>query len=405
MIGRIGFVFSVVAFLLLAFVRSASAQTEIPPAPVEGSGTGEIFGTIINRTPGGYVPAGLSTMLHAWDQQQREKLMLHGQSTEDGRFIFEDIAFEPGVYYSAMVSYEDAAYFSDPVQVEPKQTSIRLEVPIYEKTDDLSQARIEQMHVLFYFDQGGLAVGEVYSLSNLGDKTIQGAVSLEDGTPATIRFPLPEAASNIQFNDNSGRFLQFPGAYVDTAPLVPGENSSQAMVTYVMPYESSLSYSYTAPVPVRRVSFLFPRDSGLSLEGESLKPAGERQMQDGTTFSVFSIDGPKAGETIEVALSGKIGTAAAGGDFLAPRNSSWGIGIGATAIGLALIILGIWWWRKPGYQNEVVLAPEEEFASILTEIALLDQDYERGEIEEVAYRDQRLHLLQQAKAAAQTAEE
>ena len=393
-----------ISIFLLVTTRVASAQTQPPSNPADDSSTGEVSGAITNGTPGASVPGGLDLMLHAWDDTDAQKLMLHGQSTPEGSFVFDEVPFEPGLMYAVMAVYEDGMYYSDLVQVEPDQTELQLEVPIYESTTDLSQARIDQVHVLFYFDQGGLAVSEVYVLSNLGDTTVKGTDALEDGTPVTLKFSLPEEAASISFNrDNGGRFLQYPGGFADTAPLVPGEGASQVLVSYVLPYDNGLAYSFTPPLETGSLSFLAPQDSGLMITGEGIEASGEWPMQDGTNFNVFSHESLKSGETTRISLSGQPETGMMANQPLVSRNLGPGIGIGVAALGLTLIFLGVWWWRKPESQPKET--PVRDFQQLLTEIAVLDETYERGEIEQADYAIRRADLRQQAKATAQQDED
>lgn len=389
----------ITALMLIGFVRAAFAQTETPPQVQPESWVGQVSGTITNQTPGGAVPAKLDLMLHAWDRDNIEKLMMHGTSTPAGAFVFEDVSFEPGLVYAVMADYEDAMYTSDFVPVETGQKSLQVDVPIYEANNDLSQARVDQLHVLFFFEQGGLAVSEVYVLSNLGQTTIKAADTLDDGTPVTLKFSLPDDAASIDFNsENSGRFLQFSGGFADTSPLLPGQGSGQVMVSYILPYEGSRTFSYTAPASVGGISILIPQDSGISLTGAGFEPSGEWSMQEGANFSVFSHAGLETGQTVQVTLSGEPKTGMGSSESLASRDSSRGIAIGSVVLGLALIFLGVWWWRKPAPKPQVV--PARDFEQILTEIALLDQAHERGEIDQDEYTSRRADLRAQAKATS-----
>lgn len=393
--------------LIFGLATPVHAQTGTPPATTEATWTGEVTGTIVNRSPEGEVPDKVDVMLHAWDQNQGEKFMLHGESTAGGNFRFEEVSFEPGLVYAVMADYEEAMYYSEPHQVKAREDSFELEVPIYESSDDLSQVRVDQMHVLFYFAQGGLAVSEVYVLSNSGDHTVKDAVGLEDGTIATLQFPLPEEAANLYFErDPGGRYVQVEGGFADTAPLVPGHANNQIMLTYVLPYEDALTYTYTAPLEIASLSFLYAEEGGLELEGEALTPAGSWPMSTGANFGVLSHPALQAGETVQVNISGEppaesVSMPAMGSvEEPTARNSNLGLGIGGVVLGLALVGLGVWWWRKPeGDDLEDVEVGEEEteFEHALTEIALLDEAFERGEIPEEGYRDQRTRLIRQVK--------
>ncbi|HZD55793.1 MAG TPA: hypothetical protein VE136_03665 [Anaerolineales bacterium] len=389
-----------------------NAQTEPPPAAPEATWTGEVTGIIVNRSPGSEVPDKVDVMLHAWDQRQGEKFMLHGESTSEGDFRFEEVSFEPGLIYAVMADYEEAMYYSEPYQVKEGETSFDLEVPIYESNNDLSQVKVDQMHVLFYFAQGGLAVSEVYVLSNSGDYTVKDAVDLEDGTKATLQLPLPEEAANLYFEgDPGGRYVQIEGGFADTAPLVPGYANTQIMLAYVLPYEDAFTYTYAAPLEIVSLSFLYPEDGGINLKGEGLTPAGSWPMGNGGNFGVLSHPVLQPGETVQLNISGEPLAAPASmlatGSVEEPakKSTNLGLGIGGIVLGLALVGVGVWWWRKPQEDElEDVEAGEEEaaFEHTLTEIALLDEAFERGEIPEEGYRDQRARLIRQVKGDLQS---
>ena len=400
------------AILMPRPATSVSAQTETPPAAPEAAWTGEVTGTIVNRSPDGEVPDKVNVMLHAWDQRQGEKFMLHGESTPEGNFRFEEVSFEPGLIYAVMADYEEAMYYSEPYRVKEGETSFDLEVPIYESSNDLSQVTIDQIHVLFYFAQGGLAVSEVYVLSNSGYYTVKNAVALEDGTKASLQFPLPEGAANLYFEGDPGdRYVQVEGGFADTAPLVPGQANNQIMLAYVLPYEEAFTYTYTAPLEIASLSFLYAEDGGIELEGEALTPAGSWPMGNGTDFAVLSHPALQPGETVQVEISGEPPAASASmpamGSVEEPtsRNSNPGLGIGGLVLGLALVGVGLWWWRKPlGNDLEEVDDGEEgaEFEHALTEIALLDEAFERGDVPEEDYLDQRARLIRQVKGDLRT---
>jgi hypothetical protein len=397
---------------MLGLAAPVRAQTGTPPVAAEAAWTGEVTGTIANRSPGGEVPDKVDIMLHAWDQKQGEKFMLHGEITPEGEFRFEEVSFEPGLIYAVMADYEDAMYYSEPYQVNEGEESFDLEVPIYESSDDLTQVKVEQMHVLFYFAQGGLAVSEVYVLSNSGDYTVKEAVELEDGAKATVKLPLPQKAANLYFEgDPGGRFIQFPGGFADTAPLVPGHANNRIMLTYVLPYDDQLLYTYTAPLEINNVSYLYAEGAGITLTGEGLTPAGSWPMGNGANFGVLSHPALKTGETVQVEISGKPPATAASaptmGNVEEPvsKTSNLGIGIGGLVLGLALVGVGIWWWHKPDQDDDaedIEVGEESEFEDALKEIALLDEAFERGEIPEEGYFDRRARLIRQIKAGLQS---
>lgn len=374
-------------WLLLAVTLPVSvrAQDGTPPAVGASSWKGEVTGSITNGTPGASIPGNVDVMLHGWNNTE-EKVMLHGKSAPDGSFRFADVDFDPGLSYSAMVTYKDVAYFSEPAQVKEGDLSLSFNTPVYETTDDLSQVKIDQMHVLFYAQEGELVVTEVYILSNAGNQTVKDTLVLPSGRKGSLKFPLPEDATNVEFDTQStDRFIQVDGGFVDTAPLTPGENNSQVMVRYTLPYTGEFSYDFTAPVAVSGLSFLVPEESGLKLQSSSLTPAGTRPMQDGTSFAIYTSPGLSPAESIEVSLSGKLKK----GNSSVPGLQDFGLGIavGGSLLGLALLGVGVWWWRRSKDDNTELTSEE-----IIIELEQLDEAYARGEVSEEAYRETRAEL-------------
>ncbi|HJW83037.1 MAG TPA: hypothetical protein VJ754_01915, partial [Anaerolineae bacterium] len=293
--------------LALALAAPAVAQTPVPPQTTPVSWSTQVIGTLVNRTEGGALPDRLDLVLHAWDADLNERLMLDEQSGPDGTFRFEDVPVEPGLLYSVMATYEGVSYFSEPVRAIEGENLPPFEVPIYETTTDTSQIQIERMHVMFLASHAGLEVAEVYSLSNLGDRAVKEAVSLADGTPATFEFPLPTDAANVTFYpDGSNRFVRTPGGFADTGSLLPGAGSGQIMVNYVLPYMPGKTYEYAAQFATRGMNFLVAEDSGLTVTGDGFTPASAQQTSDGLKFAVLTRGPLQPGESVRVTLSGEL---------------------------------------------------------------------------------------------------
>jgi hypothetical protein len=253
----------------------------------------------------------------------------------------------------------------------------------------------------------GLRLAEIYILSNTGDRTIAGITAREDAQ-FPLQFPLPEGATNISFNENSGggRFVLTPGGFADTAPLRPGESTNQVVVTYLLPYEDGLTYSWIAPWPVESLSFMLNTATGLSLEGENLTPSGTRDMGEGGQVDVFSHGALGPGENVTVSLSGTLlqPLVAPAGDMAsevetgAGFSSKKGLALGGAALGLALMAVGVWWYRRPEPEEieEEEDGPEASFDQLVTQIARLDEAHDRGDINGSDYARQRAQMVRQA---------
>lgn len=393
--------------LLLLLAIPALAQDRTPPETPTPQWSGTVSGRIINNTPGGTVPESVSLMLHAWDESFTEKLMRHAESAPDGSFRFDEVRFEPGLTYAVMATYQGVTYFSDPATVTEGEDTLELEVPIYETTTDASLVLVDRMHIIFAPGQGGLTVTELYSLSNLGDRTITGTITLEDGGMATLRFPLPEDAANVGFNDDyGGRFVQVPGGFADTAPLLPGQGSGRVVASYVLPYSDGMTFSYTAPYITGGVNLLLPADSGLALSGEGLIDGGVRTLGAGATFAIFTHDALEAGESLRVVLTGDLAgmgvadqedVALAGRTAFSARTS---ILVGGVVLGLALVVTGLWWLRQAA-EDEAEEVDVTSFDDVVMQIAQLDEAHEQGLVSDEDYEIRRTALREQARLLLQ----
>jgi hypothetical protein len=159
--------------ILLAGPSHGLAQAETIPTQAAPKGDGKVSGTIVNRSPGGTISGAMDIMLHAWDANRAEKVMLHGKSNPDGSFAFTDISLQTGLAYAVMADYQGATYYSDPIPVQAEKELQDIQVSVYDLTQDLSALRIDEMHILLDWAQGDLGVTEVYIFSNTGEYTVK----------------------------------------------------------------------------------------------------------------------------------------------------------------------------------------------------------------------------------------
>ncbi len=387
---------------LILLVAPVKAQTATPPAGT-ATPSGVVTGTIVNRSQGGSIPPELELMVHVWDQTS-DKGMFHGKSQPDGTFRIENVPLEAGSEYLVMAVYNDITYNSQPVTFE-SGNSLNIDAPIYDSTTDLSQVQVDQMHVLFSFAPDGLDVKQVYLLSNLGDRTIKGGIPLNDGSLASLKFPLPDSADYIFFEPDSDRerFVKFAGGFADKDALLPGEQSGQLMVSYLLPYTQNMPFTYTAPLDIKLLSFLIPKDEGITITGADLAKPQITTLQNGSTYLVYSYPELPAGNTLSLSISGSPKSGA--GDDSPARSSRITLGIGGIILGFAMIALGIWWWRRnredengDEESDQGNQAEDTTLDDLIVKIARLDDRLEKGEIQETDYQTQRASLMQQAKA-------
>src|SRR5512147_3016435 len=113
------------------------------------------------------------------------------------------------------------------------------------------------------------------------------------------------------------------------------------MVSYLVPYQGTREYSYTAPLNVAKINFLLPDKANMSLQGAGLMGPESMTLQSGESYEVYSYAGLQAGQTVSISIGGKVATQPS-----KSSNTRNKIAIGATFLGFAFIGAGIWWWRK-----------------------------------------------------------
>lgn len=395
----------IILLLMIAFFlpsKLVKAQTETPP--VEASlPTGVITGKIVNLSQGGKIPENIELMVHAWDQTA-DLGMIHGTSQPNGTFRIEKVPFERDAEYLVMAVYKDVTYNS-PSAVLDSGDTLNIDMPIYESTTDLSQIQVDQLHVLFDEAVDGLEVKEIYVFSNLGDRTVKEAAKLDDGSYATFKVPLPAEADYIFFkpDNDQERFVKFPGGIADKAPLLPGSQTGQFMVSYLLPYKGQTKFTYTAPLNIDQVNLLIPAEKGLTLSGPGLGTPEITSMQDGeTTFKIYSYSKLEAGKTISVSVSGTSGIGKASNSFTSPPLRV-GVTVGLAILGFSMIATGVWWTYRTkdneSDDDESLLENHvtDGMLELILSIAQLDESYEKGEIPAEEYQAERAILMKQAK--------
>jgi hypothetical protein len=134
-------------------------------------------------------------------------------------------------------------------------------------------------------------VQQDFGWTNAGDTAYIGA-------GGTVTVPMPTGAGNIQF---LGTFLEqqgdvADGAYVSTAPIVPGDTS--ATIRYV---DDALP-ALTLPVTFTVRSFSLYVPMGVQAQGTGLRLAGTQSDQ-GVSYQVYTADRMTPGDELRVVLS------------------------------------------------------------------------------------------------------
>lgn len=369
------------------YVRSLSYDV----VPVVQTDKGTVSGKINNGTPNGKVPADLPIVLNIFDNFRPTESITVTAKT-DGAFIFNDVKMNDGRAFILSTKYNGITYVSDVGSVTRGTTTYDLPIQIFEVTNDPGAVRIEQMHIVFEFDSGNASVGELYVISNLGDRAYAAA---KLGDP-TLNFGLPGGYKNLQFEDGDigDRYKLTADGFADTQAVRPGAGNYQIVAQYILPYSDALTFTQKIFYTTNNLSILLP-DVGVTLSGGSFTDMGVRDIQ-GTKFRTYTSNGAKAGDVIKFDLKGKPTLNANAATASSTTDTTTAI-IGGLALGLALSIVALYYWNTkntntPQLSTVRVKNISKRREELISEIADLDEGFENGEYSEAEYKTEREKL-------------
>jgi len=379
--------------------QGTPVESTSPLTSTQTVSTTEMIGTVtgkVNNASGGELPSDLEITLHGFDDMNM--VITDTTTTQaDGSFVFQNIDMPVGRVFMATVDYQDTTYGSDIGMVSAGDNKIDLPIPIYETTTDASILSVDRLHLFFDFvDSQTLRVIELYVISNPTDKTL---VAAGNGK-TTINFKLPQGASNLEFQDGAlgGRYIQTSDGFGDTVAVRPGSGNYQVLFAFEMPYDKKLDLVQPISLPVSAVVILVP-ESGLKIKSDMLTDAGNQDVQ-GTSYHMYNGGSLSPGDNLSISISG----GPASGSLALAGGSTNNIVIGLGAFGLALIIAGVWLFRRTRanageeyYEdeddfNEADGDKDENIDTLMDAILALDDLYQAGELPEEAYRQRRSEL-------------
>jgi mono/diheme cytochrome c family protein len=377
-----------------AATTEGSSQPATPVPTVAPNTTGRVTGAVV-RADGGTLPAGLTVKLLGYDQGQdsttpTQVIDLDANLQADGSYTFENVEIPEGRVFLSEVVYQGIPYKSNILAVEKDATGIALEpVKLYETTEDLTNLKVNQGHLILQFDETRIGILEFLAISNPGDKTV---VFKSDGK--TLPFaPMPEGAELLGFDLQQGDAQFIP---TDNGFAVPPSDKLYAAVTgFAMPYDKSADITVPLGIAIPALNVIAP--AGVTVVGDQLTS----QPSDAQSQNQVFTSGPfKAGDLVRFKVSGK---PKAESTPATSTQDNTGLLVGIGALGLALMGVGVFFFlrgrrQNPGQGEEPVEETAGETADeIMDAILALDDQYRAGNITEDAYLARRAELKSQLK--------
>lgn len=179
----------------------------------------------------------------------------------------------------------------------------------------------------------------------------------------------------------------------DTGFAMPPSDTTYGLIAFAsLPKSKEIQIVQPALLPIAEVVLYLPE--GVEAEGVSLADGGMQNLQ-GTNFHVYTSGAVGKDAALEFTLSGDPANTAVTADLTQNQNLLIGIG----ALGVVLIIAGVWMYmrdkNKVEEPEEEEEAEEDEFSdpeSVMDAIIALDDLHRAGKISDDAYRQRRDEL-------------
>ncbi len=375
-----------------------------------------LFGTVENLTAGAEVPARVDVFLRAFDPATFAPFVGLEQTVNvdaQGGYRFESVPLDRDKIYLTGVTYQGRDFASgiypgdDPILGEEP-----LLIPIYELSDDPALLTINAAAVRIDAVGDALEVQQLMSFRNVGDRVFTSAEEHAEGGFRALQVPVPTGAIITGFDDPTRYRVEeaedegVPTVY-DLRPVMP-EEERLTFIRYLLPYDGGpLSLDFVLPYAlggeVRVV--LSPYDT-MRAESDQLPPAGEETIGDQLYQTYGQQLALSAGDTLRLTLSGEAAPSAVQPGVTVQEPS--GVVDGETLV-LALVVVivvvalsaGAYVYLARRGRSAEDSTSQAEIDSLIGQIARLDAQHERSEINHDLYQRQRADLKARLAALMQ----
>lgn len=399
--------YSAAAYLRTLTFTAASASTPTPapaagtpegypnpgegtPSPIAGAGT--VHGSLL--LAGGNPPAGLTVTLRGFDHAMdasgpQQTMTLTATPAADGSLVFENVELLTNRILLVEAEYKGILYQSEMYVIEEGASDVTLSpLNLYETSDDLYALTLSQGHIFLDVSDGQVQIIEFISVLNSTKNAI--IVPVSNDMMALAKLPAGTTTLGYDAQQGDASPVDAPNGFA-----IPPSDKSYGMVAgFQMAYDKSAEIEIPFVLGMPATSSIFA-PVGVTLKGEGLVDMGQQDIGDGTIYQVYGFGPlPKDG-SLAVSMSGQ--PKAAGGAETTVDSKQM-IVIGAGALGILLIGLGVWIYLRDRKQNEAGDEEDEERGefedanSVLDAIIAIDDLHRAGKLPAEAYQKRRAEL-------------
>ncbi len=374
---------AVVAYARMQSLRGAGEPAE----DVEGAlPLGQISGRVQHGSAGGIVPPETVVQLQ-FGSPEIGFSIAETLIDADGNFVFEDIPLTPDISYVIGVIYDGRVYSRLLPESAYQQT-----ITIYDLTNDpavISVAAVDLfLNPLQLEPHGtGLHITQIIRFRNDSDRIYTSGRGFDDGREATLLLQFPIGAK-IMSDDAGGRYVliedleRLPDSLIDTLPVAPG-SEHEILVEYFLPYVDSLDFEQAFNNRVEGdITVMLPKT--LSIKSAELFPTPEGGESD--NVKVY-------GGTLNQDRDPRLRFEIVGNPF-ATRGDDSGVLTGESLLAALLALIaaalalpaGLALWRRRTQDQS------GSIDSLAEQIAQLDDQHDRGQINHDLYHHRRRQL-------------
>jgi len=377
-------------------VAEGTPQAENPTEAAPAAGFGNVSGVIENQT-GKPLPADLAVTLHVYEHGgdmsagPQEILAVEGVVEAGGTYKFENMELPENRIFLAEVMVNDIAYQTEFTIVEAGATEVTLSsIVLYAVSEDYTQLAVDALQIYFdYANADSVQVFAVYSIMNTTDRII--VVNMGDAQEIPfVTFPAGLEGMGYEATQDSAPFMSTANGFAMPPSTIP-----YGLVAFAStPTGDEFQFVQELKLNVTSLTLLVPE--GVIAEGEKLLDGGVQAIQ-GANFHVYKGGPFDNGETLTFTISGEPSQTSSTADPAQNQNLLIGVG----ALGLVLILAGIWMFlrdrNRAGEESDEDEVEFEDSESIVDAIIALDDLHRAGKLNDDAYRTRRDELKSKLK--------
>ena len=390
------------AALLAGFPSSQGGPQPVEAQEAANQQTVTLAGQVVNRTDGATLESGLQVTLHSFSQSSGVFLSQDAATDDSGSFLFPNVELLEEGGYAVVTDYADTRYST---LFRPEDLDKPVELVVYETTQDISVIRVaHQALILTKVDprKQMITAAIFVNLSNESDRTLlPDLTNVGPGRFSFLRFSLPPLAEELDVQSNlvGGQIIPTGSGFALTAPVTPGKHNIS--YSFRFPYQgNALSYKQSLLQGADVFQVLIPQRLS-EIQVVTLEPMPSLNAA-GASYLVWERAELAPGQGVEVELANlprsnplsRWGRAATDVSF-------WQVALpaamGAALAGLLIYGGGLGIRRGVAGDAAISASPSSEpeppgRASLIGEIAALDDGFQKGDIAPATYDRRRAEL-------------